>query len=251
MKKRIIIATSALLLCPLLVFAQYSPFNLMGRTVIALEAAWAALGGAAVSTEPGVYGLQTRLAEASEGIQAQLEAAYWDDSQVPALAIVPGATAPGLISFATNDLMKIYGFDGAARDEVAHFTVQLSHRYKEGTPIYPHIHWCRTTDPGDTDRTNVVFKLVYSFQSINGGFTSGGTNSITNYVAGTNWNHQISAFTPITNASANISAVLVGSITRVSTDGGDTYDQDAGFLGFDIHHQVNGFGSDEITSKSF
>lgn len=134
---------------------------------------------------------------------------------------------------------------------MAHFTVQLSHRYKEGTPIRPHIHWCRTANPGATDRTNVVWKLVYSFQSVNGNFLSGATNSITNYVATNNWSHQISAFTPITNANATISAILVGSITRVSTDGGDTYDQDAGFLGFDIHHEVNGFGSDEETSKSF
>jgi hypothetical protein len=204
-----------------------------------------------VTTDSSVYGLQNRLTSAAEGIQSVLTDTYWDDSQVPALAIVAGATAPGLISFSTNELLKIYGFDGASRDELGHFTVQLSHRYDEGTPVKPHVHWCRTADPGAEDRTNVVWRLVYAFQSVNGHFSQTYTNQVTNYVAGTNWVHQISGFTPITNTAATISAILVGSLTRVSQDAGDTYDQDVGLLGFDLHFEVNGFGSDEETSKSF
>jgi len=72
MKKRLIITVSALALCPLLLFAQYSPFELSTRAVIALEAAWAILGGSAVSTDGSVYGLQTRMALAAEGIQAKM-----------------------------------------------------------------------------------------------------------------------------------------------------------------------------------
>jgi hypothetical protein len=97
----------------------------------------------------------------------------------------------------------------------------------------------------------VVWRLIYGFQKINGHFSQTYTNQITNYVAGTNWVHQLSSFTPITNDTAGISSVLVGSLTRMSSDGGDTYDKDVGLLGFDIHFQVNGFGSDEETSKSF
>ena len=174
---------------------------------------------------------------------------YWDDTQVPALGIIPGATAPGLISFRTNDLLKIYGFDGAGAADYAYFTIQLSHRYKDGTPLHPHVHWCRTGDPDDPGNTNVVWRLVYSLGTPLGAFGLSVTNTITNGVAVANWTHQISGFEPITNETFGISGIMVGTITRVSADAGDTYTPDAGFLGFDLHFEVDAPGSREVYIK--
>lgn len=75
MKKRLLTIVCAVALCPLLLLAQYSPFNLAGRTAIALEAVWTVLGGTAVAGDGGVYDLQTRTALAAEGIQAALASA--------------------------------------------------------------------------------------------------------------------------------------------------------------------------------
>ena len=168
---------------------------------------------------------------------------YWDDSMVPALAIVGGSTAPGLISFATNDALKIYGFDGSGTPDDAYFTLQLPHRVKLGTTISPHVHWCRTSNPGAPERTNVVWELVYSFRHVNGAFTSGATNYCTNYIATTNWVHQVSDFPDITDAEMNLSSIMVGRIRRPSDNTSDTYDQDAGFLGFDVHYLSDSPGS--------
>ena len=170
---------------------------------------------------------------------------YWDDTQVPALGIVLGSTAPGLISFRTNDLLKIYGFDGGGAADFAYFTIQLSHRYKEGTVLHPHVHWCRVDDPDDPANTNVVWRLVYSLGTPLGAFGLSVTNTITNGVAAANWTHQISGFEPITNETFGISGIMVGTITRVSADAGDTYTPDAGFLGFDLHFEVDAPGSRE------
>jgi len=173
----------------------------------------------------------------------EVDVTYWDDSQVPALAIVGGATAPGLISFAGDNLLKIYGFDGTSRDEMGHFSVQLSHRYREGTAIEPHVHWCRTADPGNAAYTNVVWRLIYAFATPNGVFSQSYTNWGTNAVAAANWTHQITGLGTITNTAAKVSSILVGSITRMQSSDSDTYDGDVGLLGFDVHFQVNTPGS--------
>jgi len=170
---------------------------------------------------------------------------YWDDTQVPALAVIPGATAPGLITFNGESLLKIYGFDGQGAADYAYFSIQLSHRYKEGTPLEPHVHWCRTADPDSPENTNVVWRLTYSLGDVNGVFTSPVTLSLTNGVAAENWTHQVSDFDTITNTEFGISGIMVGTITRDSSSASDTYTHDAGFLGFDLHFLVDSPGSRE------
>jgi len=177
------------------------------------------------------------------------EGFHYDDSQVPALAIIGGATAPGLISFAGSDDIKVYGFDGGSRNEVGHFTIQLSHRYREGTPIFPHVHWCQTAAPTTATDTNVVWQLTYTFTGVNQAFADVQTLTVTNGISTTNWFHQASSFAGITNSNANVSSILVGSLTRLATDAADLYDKDAALLGFDVHFQVDSPGSRSEFSK--
>lgn len=182
--------------------------------------------------------------------QVEYEPVYWDDSQVPGLAIVGGATAPGLIDFAGSSTVKVYGFDGGSRDEIAHFSIQLSHKYKEGTALQPHLHWCETADPADPSYTNVVWRLEYSIQNVDGTFSAPTVLLETNSITGTNWTHKIAGFAPdIDGTSLKISSVLVGSVQRVASSASDTYDKDVALLSLDFHHEVDMPGSRETLVK--
>jgi len=169
---------------------------------------------------------------------------YWDDSQVPGLAIVGGSTAPGLIDFAGSSDVKVYGFDGGSRDEEAHFSIQLSHAYKEGTDLEPHLHWCETAAPASAGDTNVVWAMTYSIVNVDGTFSAPTTLYATNAITGTNWTHKIAGFDPdIDGTDLKISSVLVGSVKRIASSASDTYDKDAALLSLDFHYEVDMPGS--------
>lgn len=182
--------------------------------------------------------------------QVEYQPTYWDDSQVPGLAVVGGATAPGLIDFAGSSDVKVYGFDGGSRDEEAHFSIQLSHKYKEGTTLEPHLHWCETAAPANAADTNVVWSMTYSIQNVNGTFSSPTTLLVTNSITGTNWTHRIAGFDPdIDGADLKISSVLVGSVNRLASSASDTYDKDAALLSLDFHYETDAPGSRQTLVK--
>jgi hypothetical protein len=155
---------------------------------------------------------------------------YWDDSMVPALAITGGATAPGLVAFNGSAVTKIYAFDGSGTPDDAQIGVQFSHRIKPGAVIHPHVHWCQVEAPSNAAYTNVVWKLSYSLAPVNGAFGTEAVVTGTNGISTTNWFHQVTGLTPITNSLVGISTILIGNITRASDEAADIYDKEAGFL---------------------
>jgi len=130
-----------------------------------------------------------------------------------------------------------------------YFTCQLPHRWLEGSPLHPHLHWSRTANPGSASATNVVWGLEFNFAAIDGTFLAPTTLRITNGVASANWVHQLSAFASITHATNKLSSVLVGRIFRDATSNADTYDQNVALLSFDIHIIQNSLGSTEEVIK--
>lgn len=172
----------------------------------------------------------------------------WDDTQVPALAFKTGATAPGFEAFCPSGTLLCYTFAGAGTDDQVYFTVQLPHSYKEGTDIYPHVHWAETATTGAG--TNVVWGLEYSWANVAGTFGAPSTIYVTNSVSGTNWKHSLSSFPTITGTSKTVSSILVCRMFRnANTATADDYDQSAACLGFDIHYQIDTLGSKNETSK--
>jgi hypothetical protein len=169
----------------------------------------------------------------------------WVDSMVPATAFALGASAPSLTAF--NSGPSVYFFDNN-QDDLVHFAVQLNHDYIEGTPIYPHVHWAETATTGAG--TNIVFQLTYQWAGINKAFPATATINVTNSVTSTNFVHKISGFGSITNTSAGISSVLIGTIKRLASSAtADNYDKGIALLGFDVHYQVDSLGSSLETSK--
>jgi len=74
---------------------------------------------------------------------------------------------------------------------------------------------------------------------------------MTNVVAATAWTHQIDEFAEIPGTGKTISSILNCKLYRKATDAGaDLYGQPASVLGFDIHYQIDGFGSDKELTKA-
>lgn len=170
----------------------------------------------------------------------------WVDSMVPGMAFRLGASAPALDDFTDSDI-KVLSYAKDA-DNLAYATLQLNHNYKEGTDIYPHIHVFYPIAAVSTAETN-VWSLSYSWGDIAGVFPASTTVIVTNSGAIAEFEHRIIQFGAIDGTGMNISSVLAVTIQRTGTDDYDVYDDTIGFLGFDVHYQVDALGSTTATSK--
>jgi len=178
-------------------------------------------------------------------------ATAWNDLMVsPNTAKNSGTNVPGWTEFATTNIFTWTFQDGSLR-EVA-FSVQLPHDYKEGTTIYPHVHWA----PMTTATTNrVKWVLDYQWININSTFTDATSTNISGYlVIGDTGFPSVSlakkqhAITPlgsgITGTGKTLSSILICRLYRDGADAtNDTYTDNAAMLGVDFHYEVDGFGS--------
>jgi hypothetical protein len=197
--------------------------------------------------------INTNLAVESNGtIRMDNAAMVWDDlritldkgSSAATLTYMPGQTSGG----------QIYFFMDNATNAMS-FTVQLPHSWKEGTPIYPHIHWT----PSNNTSGNVIWNLDYTWQNyVSTGplaFPAPTTSSVTIAVASNSMGKHL--ITPLTNGNVGltatgktISSILVCRIWRNASQGsGDTYQGGAGGLSLDFHFQLDTFGSRAEFSK--
>ncbi len=138
------------------------------------------------------------------------------------------------------------------QEEELHFTVQIPHDYKEGSDIFPHVHW--TTASGTPSGSNVVWGLEYTLIALGGSFPytvtilSGSVVPECGAPSGTG-QHLISPFGPVNGAGLGISSILVCRLFRAAGDAADTFPNDVGLLGFDIHYEQDTQGSREQWTK--
>jgi len=173
---------------------------------------------------------------------------YWDDLRVPAqnTKINPTKSEPAFEEF--TDGLFVYKFDASnADDESIHFVAQMPHSYKEGSDIYPHVHW----SPDSADTGNVRWQLEYIIANINGTFASTAeSETITAPADGIPLKHQMDEFTPIDGTGLKISHMLICRLTRLSSsDVLDTFTGKACFIEFDFHFQKDILGSREEYAK--
>lgn len=180
------------------------------------------------------------------------DATSWDDLRVAASVVKPGVTAPNYKSFGPSGSLQALMFEAGHHDEV-HFEVQMPHSWKEGSNIYPHVHWTPTT----ADAGNVVWQLEYSWANINGTFGAPGNMATAATAAGgTAWVHKMTALVEsgnayISGAGKTISSMLVCRLHRNSNSGSDTLNKDVAFLEIDFHYEVDSFGSDTESVKDY
>jgi hypothetical protein len=170
-----------------------------------------------------------------------LKNAVYDDLFIPVNSVkVPASNNPDWVAFKGG---LVLGFGDQAvegNEEIVYFSVQVPHNWKEGTDITPHVHWAVAS----TTIANVVWKLTYSWASINGTFPSETTIIKTGSADGTNSKHNISIFDTIAGSGKTLSSMLVCSLKRNSSNAADTLTgEDALLLEIDFHYQIDRFGS--------
>lgn len=149
---------------------------------------------------------------------------------------------PDSITFASTSI-GVAGFSPSFIEQVS-TVVELNHEYAQGTAIYPHVHWYSTTTDVGTVRWGMEF--TFTHDSVVTTSTTIYVEQITN---GTAWQPYFSGFPVIAGAGRVIGDQLLFRFFRDATAGADDYPADAatGTVGF--HVQVDGFGSNLISSK--
>jgi hypothetical protein len=130
---------------------------------------------------------------------------------------------------------------------------QLSHKWKAGSDIYPHIHWKQNSN------TTPNFLIQYRWQRNSQAWTTAWTNlkcntSVFTYVSGSL--NQIADSATITPPSGySLSDIIQFRILRDNSNtstlftGADAYTGDAEITGVDIHFEQDTLGSRSEYSK--
>jgi hypothetical protein len=156
-------------------------------------------------------------------------------SSSASLEFVWGSAGPQIWYFRDNEGL-----------EAMSFVVQLPHSWKEGTTIYPHIHWL----PKASESGNVEWNLDYSWQNYDAAtplaFPAYTTSTVVisgPFVANTHRITSLTGGTGLDGTTKKISSVLICRIWRNSSNVADSYRDDAGLLSLDFHFQIDTVGS--------
>lgn len=186
-------------------------------------------------------------------------ATTWNDLVVnPSTARNNGGLVPSWSAFVSPNVFTWF-FADAANNEVD-FSVQMPHNYKEGSTIYPHVHWSSTVAPG-LKRV----KWVMDYQWVNFGDSYNSTTSNSVYgsqlavIDASSVNAYQHVITPMnTNGEAStgipgtgkkVSSILLCHFYRQGGDAADTFDGLAALLSIDFHYEIDSFGSDIMFTK--
>ena len=176
------------------------------------------------------------------------DATTWDDLRVALeTGKLTGANNPAFEQVSDNGAGSagVYAYNFDDGDEIW-FSVQLPHTWKEGSTIYPHLHWCAE---GNASGDNIGIGLEYVWKNINETF--GNTTIITRDVAGdTALKHLIHNFAVagIDGTGQTISSVLLCRFFRQAA-GADNYAGGIFATEIDFHFEIDTMGSRAILSK--
>lgn len=179
----------------------------------------------------------------NEKIRLETNAIAWEDLRIGGNLRAGGNPQPTFSQITGLGNLFLYKF-GAGTQDSLYCTVQMPHNWKEGTNIFPHIHWLTE----DSNAGNIVWTLEYSWQNYLGTF---GASTIIEAVStnSTLLKHNITGFSAIAGTGKTISSILMIRISRNGPSASDTYAGLASLIEFDIHYQIDSLGSATSTSK--
>lgn len=165
----------------------------------------------------------------------------WDDLRFPATGFNPaGSTAPPDISRSTGLLL----FSGTANNVIAGIA-QMPHSWKEGSPVYPHIHVRFPTAATANTRWSIAYDVANPdglFTNDSGTYTALSTVTVPN--ANNTKRHVRGQFGLLDMTGMRISACIVWRLTRLaSSDAADNDTSDCEFMELDFHYQMDSGGS--------
>ena len=169
----------------------------------------------------------------------------WDDLQVGASTFSVGASirAPAVTKFAdlaapNNSGVYGYGFEDGKEQDVM-VSCQLSHRYKIGSIIKPHIH---LSVPTFSAGKYLKFTLEYFTVAIGSAYTNSQLITSSPLVCPTALTHVILPLPDIPGTGLGISSIFYGRLTR-DIVAVNSYTGVVNILGFDLHCQYDNMGS--------
>lgn len=172
-------------------------------------------------------------------------ATVWDDVRVPANDLTTaGANDPSKVNWLGS--LITWAFDQSTMNQLF-FEVQIPHGYKEGSNIYPHVHWRPLASAASA--TRVRWGLEYVWQNV-GEAAPGATTTIytTAQIPSENligYKHYKSPFAAITGTGKTISSCLSCRIFRDAANAADDFAGDAGLIEIDFHIEMDTIGSNE------
>jgi len=190
-----------------------------------------------------VFGSATNgvIIDSSNAVRLNGSATVWDDLMFPSTQVRQGATTKPDFDIDTLALM----FPQNDSTEIAYIVVQMPHRWKEGTTVYPHVHWLQSQD--DT----ADFAMQYKWFNIEEAFPTTWQWYRMNlpeasYEPGTKMQQLNEGSGGISGSGKSISSIILIRLKRLYGDG---YPNDAAMLQFDIHYEIDSFGSNTELSK--
>lgn len=146
-------------------------------------------------------------------------------------------------SFNVDSMYHSFSIDTTAPGVcIMYFTIQMPHSWKEGSTIYPHVHYKHETAVGTP-----TFKMKYKWYPLEGSteigykwYTMSTTTGTTNKT-----NQMVYGASGISGSGKGISSIIVCAVYL----SGQTGTGNVNAYQFDIHYEKDAIGSRTITSK--
>ena len=193
--------------------------------------------------------------ESDGSLSYEGSATRFEDLRVPMSSTRRGAAEDPLYNKFIDDGSGSVGVYGSwfrtNQTEDLFFEVQMPHGWKEGSTIYPHIHWSPKTNTGGN---KVRWGLEFIWVNVGGTFV----NTTVVYAedpitpigpSPTAYQHVISDFGSIDGTGQTLSSMLVCRVFRDGTHANDSYNDSALMLQFDFHYEIDADGSRQEYTK--
>jgi hypothetical protein len=185
------------------------------------------------SSEVNINDLWRKNRQYQETVFVTHETTY-DDLKIDLATARTGGTAPTF----ENVFSNLYAYDFTTLNDTLYFSCQLPHCWKEGTTIYPHLHFLPQTT---LSTGSINFGFEYSIATPMSFFNTTSTTSTatTTFPITDNNKHMIIDFAPIGMANNKISTVLICKLWNRQTENNTKIFA----LSFDFHYAIDSFGS--------
>lgn len=168
----------------------------------------------------------------------------WDDLRFPANSL----SRPAANAAQVNDSYfggQVLDFTFGNKVQTAQFNAQMSHAWKEESDIEFHLHLTGSADVTGTTQ----WSFTYAWANMDASFAVELDISQTIDISVGDDFHISGEIGDITAPTKQISSMLVCSLSRMGTQGGDTYAGDVHLLEADFHYQKDTNGSREEHAK--
>lgn len=200
-----------------------------------------------IAATPLIFGTETdnTTFEADGTIKLNGAATVWNDINKSLLPLSTGANVPPIIAVNGATYIKVRAFSGGATTHELGEGFEVLHDYKEGSDVYPHIHWAPTTAAAG----NVKFQLAYMWVNRDGIFENETIITVTIATPGIAWKEQRTNFPTISGAGKEIGSRFQFVLFRIPSDAADTYGDQVAPFDFGLHYEGDTGGSRQITAK--